>query len=105
MTLVDEGKVSLDDPVKKYLPEFADVWVAVERDAKHVLLERPKREITVRHVLSHTSGLPFRSPRNSDARRATLTVGVRTTPRHHWSIPGGRLSLLHCRHQHGGTDH
>ncbi|MBL9080750.1 MAG: beta-lactamase family protein [Planctomycetales bacterium] len=78
MTLVDEGKVSLDDPVKKYLPEFADVWVAVERDDKHMLLERPKREITVRHVLSHTSGLPFKSALETPTLDGlTLAVGTR----------------------------
>src|SRR5258708_7030553 len=32
MILVDEGKVKLDDPVEKYLPELRDVWVAVEKD-------------------------------------------------------------------------
>ncbi|MBA4017043.1 MAG: serine hydrolase [Pirellula sp.] len=61
MILVDEGKVKLDDPVEKYLPEYADAWVAVEKDAKHMLLQRPAEKITVRRVLSHTSGLPFKS--------------------------------------------
>lgn len=62
MMLVDEGKLRLDDPVAKYLPEFADVWLASERDADHVLLKRPSRPITIRDILSHTSGLPFASP-------------------------------------------
>jgi CubicO group peptidase (beta-lactamase class C family) len=61
MLLVDEGKVKLDDPVDKYLPEFRGVWVAVYRDNDSVLLKKPKRPITVRNLLSHTSGLPFRS--------------------------------------------
>ena len=61
MILVDEGKIALDDPVAKYLPEFRDLWVAAERDGEHVLLKRPKRPITVRDVLSHTSGMPFSS--------------------------------------------
>src|SRR5262249_27169955 len=34
---------------------------AVEQDKEHVLLRRPKQAITVRHILSHTSGMPFRS--------------------------------------------
>lgn len=58
MMLVDEGKVSLDDPVEKYLPEFKGQWVAVEKDKEHMLL-KPAPPITVRQVLSHTSGLPF----------------------------------------------
>jgi len=62
MMLVDEGKVNLDDPVEKYLPELKGQILAVERDADHVLLRKPAHPITVREVLSHTSGLPFSSP-------------------------------------------
>ena len=62
MMLVDEGKVKLDDPVEKYLPEFKGQMVVAERDKEHVLLRKPKHPITVRNVLSHTSGLPFASP-------------------------------------------
>lgn len=62
MMLVDEGKVQLNDPVEKYLPEFKDQWLIVEQDADHRLLKRPKHPITVRNILSHTSGLPFSSP-------------------------------------------
>jgi CubicO group peptidase (beta-lactamase class C family) len=61
MMLVDEGKVKLDDPVEKYLPEFKNQWLAVYSDKDAVLLKKPKRPITVRDVLSHTSGLPFSS--------------------------------------------
>ena len=61
MMIVDEGKVRLDDPVAKYLPEFNGQWLAVERDSNHVLLRRPKHPITVREILSHTSGMPFKS--------------------------------------------
>ena len=61
MTLVDEGKVHVDDPVERYLPEFHGQMVVAEKDDEHVLLRRPQHPITVRNVLSHTSGLPFRS--------------------------------------------
>jgi CubicO group peptidase (beta-lactamase class C family) len=61
MMLVDEGKVHLDDPVEKYLPEFQGQWLAVEHDNDHMLLRRPHHPITVREILSHTSGLPFAS--------------------------------------------
>jgi CubicO group peptidase (beta-lactamase class C family) len=61
MILVDEGKVSLDDPITKFLPEFKGQWLAAERDADHVLLKRPTAVMTVRHCMSHTSGLPFQS--------------------------------------------
>ena len=62
MMLVDEGKVSVDDPVEKYLPEFKGQMVIAEKDDEHVLLKKPKRPILVREILSHTSGLPFSTP-------------------------------------------
>ena len=43
MMLVDERKVSLDDPVEKYLPEFKGQWVIAEQGKDHVLLKKPKR--------------------------------------------------------------
>jgi len=61
MMLVDEGKVNVDDPVEKYLPEFRGQMVVAEKDDEHVLLRRPSHPITVKNVLSHTSGLPFKS--------------------------------------------
>lgn len=61
MMLVDEGKVKLDDPVEKYLPEFKGQWLTAERDNDHLLLKKPRHPITVRNILSHTSGLPFAS--------------------------------------------
>src|SRR6266700_237788 len=57
MMLVDEGKVSLDDPVTKFIPQLSKWMVAEEKDATHVLLKPVVRPVTVRHVLSHTSGL------------------------------------------------
>lgn len=61
MILVDEGKLKLDDPVEKYLPEFRGLMVAAEKDNQHLLLRRPRQPITLRQVLSHTSGMPFKS--------------------------------------------
>ncbi|MEI6518860.1 MAG: serine hydrolase domain-containing protein [bacterium] len=61
MMLVDDGKVCVDDPVEKYLPEFKSMWLSVERDDEHILLKRPSRLITVRDILSHTSGMGFMS--------------------------------------------
>ena len=61
MTLVDEGKVNVDDPVAKYLPEFNGQMVVVEKQPDRVVLEKPKHPMLVRNLLTHTSGLPFRS--------------------------------------------
>jgi len=61
MFLVDEGKIALDDPVEKYLPEFRGQMVIAEKDADHVLLRKPSHPITIRETLNHMSGLPFKS--------------------------------------------
>ena len=57
--LVEEGKISLDDPVSKYLPEFKTLWVdgGVKDDVK--TLNKAKTALTVRMVLNHTGGFPF----------------------------------------------
>jgi len=78
MMLVDEGKVNLDDPVEKYLPEFCGQMVVAERDEEHVLLRRPKHPITVRNILSHTSGLPFSSALEGPLDRFPLCARVRS---------------------------
>ena len=61
MMLVDEKKVSLDDPVEKYLPEFKLVWVVAEQGKEYTVLKKPNRAPTVRDCLRHTSGMPFGS--------------------------------------------
>ena len=62
MMLVDEGKLDLNDPVEKYLPEFKAQSVAVPQENGQVLLKKPDRCITIKHLLSQTSGLPFMTP-------------------------------------------
>ena len=57
MMLVDEGKISLDDPVTRFIPPLEKWMVVEEKDSSHVLLKPLVRPVTVRHVLSHTSGL------------------------------------------------
>lgn len=61
MMLVDEGKITLNDPVEKHLPEFRGQMVVVERDGEHLLLRKPSHPVTIREILSHMSGLPFKS--------------------------------------------
>jgi CubicO group peptidase (beta-lactamase class C family) len=57
MMLVDEGKLGLDDPVIKYIPQLSKWMVVEEKDDSHILLKPPVRPVTIRHLLSHTSGL------------------------------------------------
>ena len=80
LMLVDEGKIALDDPVEKYLPEFKGQRVAPPKPDSKAEAKGKKKEqaakavvpavtesqptvhpITIREVLSHVSGLPFKS--------------------------------------------
>ena len=63
MTLYEEGKFSLDDPLSKYAPEFADMTVFTGVDEKGGLITEPlDRPITIRDITRHTAGFP----RNAD---------------------------------------
>lgn len=67
--LVEEGKIKLDDPVSKYLPEFKTLWVK-EFDQNGVrLLKKAKNVLTVRMVMNHTGGFPFEIPAKSGSVR------------------------------------
>jgi CubicO group peptidase (beta-lactamase class C family)/pimeloyl-ACP methyl ester carboxylesterase len=57
MILVDEGRVSIDDNVEKYLPEFRGQMVVASRTKDTVTLKKPQRPIKIRDLLTHTSGL------------------------------------------------
>ena len=61
MQLVEQGKIALDDPAAKYLPELADLKVIESFDATTGAYKvRPaSRPATVRHFLTHTSGLAY----------------------------------------------
>jgi CubicO group peptidase (beta-lactamase class C family) len=61
MILVDEGKLKLDDEVAKYLPKWKDPLVISKFNEADASFEtRPaKRPITIRHLLTHTSGIGY----------------------------------------------
>ncbi len=63
MMLVEDGKLSLEDPVSRYVPAFADVKVGVEQPDENgkpaLVLEPVKRAITIEDLLRHTSGLTY----------------------------------------------
>ena len=57
--LVEEGKITLDDPVSKYLPEFNTLWVNGGESNGVKTLIKAKNALTVRMCLNHTGGFPF----------------------------------------------
>lgn len=59
LRLVEDGKLSLDDPVSKYIPSFGNVKVFAGGTADVPILKDPDSPITVRQLLNHTSGIPY----------------------------------------------
>lgn len=58
LMLMEEGKIRLMDPVSKFIPEFKEMKVAVQKDGEsQTQLIAAEREITVRDLLTHSSGL------------------------------------------------
>jgi CubicO group peptidase (beta-lactamase class C family) len=76
--LVEEGKLSIDDPVSKYLPEFENLWVRVEKTDSTMVLHKAKNVLTVRMVMNHTGGFPFEaSVKRRDVRGGGWSGGAR----------------------------
>jgi CubicO group peptidase (beta-lactamase class C family) len=92
MMLLEDGHFLLDDPLAKFIPEFADQKVGVENDGKLDLVP-VKRAITIQDLLRHTSGITYehtgnglvqqlyqqsrvRSRKISNAEHAALVAGM-----------------------------
>lgn len=75
--LVEEGRISLDDPVSKYLHEFKELWVLAEEKDGVRILRKAKNVLTVRMVLNHTGGFPFEcSAKRRDVRGGGWSGGA-----------------------------
>ena len=59
MMLFEEGKFRLGDPVRRYIPEFADLKVAVGWSPDGPVLEELDHPITIRELMTHTAGLAY----------------------------------------------
>jgi CubicO group peptidase (beta-lactamase class C family) len=58
MTLVEEGKLALNDPVSRYIPAFERTTVATRSDTGRVTMPA-RRRITIRDLLTHTAGISY----------------------------------------------
>lgn len=76
----DEGKLSINDPVEKYLPEFKNQWMIEEKTAEKITLVKPPRPITLRDLLTHTSGLSDVPPPRADCSLAELVMAYSQQP-------------------------
>ena len=60
LTLLDDGKIALDDPVAKYIPEIAGMQVITEiKDGQIVATEPQNPAMTLRHLFTYTAGLGY----------------------------------------------
>jgi len=62
MMLQEEGKLFLSDPVENHLPEFRGQLMIEARDGDKLTLRKPSRAITIRDLLTHTSGMRTQPP-------------------------------------------
>ncbi len=80
MMLLQDGKIKLDDPVSKFIPSFADVKVGVEKkgaDGTPTLdLVAPNRPMTVKDLMTHTSGVTYGFYGDSLVRKAYRAANI-----------------------------
>src|SRR5260370_23758090 len=78
--LIEEGKLSLDDPIAKYIPSFANVKVGVEKKAEDgtatLELVPPNRSPTVLDLMRHTSGITYGFYGDSLVRKAYKAADI-----------------------------
>lgn len=60
--LVEDGRISLDDPVSKYIPEFKTLWITDGSTTDVRRLTKAKNTLTIRMCMNHTGGFPFELP-------------------------------------------
>jgi CubicO group peptidase (beta-lactamase class C family) len=103
MMCVEEGKLSIDDPVEKHLPEFRNQWLIAEKSPARAVVVKPKRPVTVKDLLTHTSGLTSNSPLDKAAldtltlREAVITYALtplRFEPGSEWSYCNPGINTL-----------
>jgi hypothetical protein len=91
--------IKIDDPVETHLAEFKNLWLLDEEKDGQRILKRPSRKITLKDLLTHTSGVP-----NTSAPRAHTTLGeavaqtsqqpLRFEPGSKWSYSNSGINTL-----------
>ena len=99
LILFEEGRFNLDDPVAKYLPELKDMKVWAGGTQESPKLEPLKRPITIKHLLTHTSGLIYDFAGDDELTKLWRSKEL-------WTGPGltnfiSKLGQLPLKHQPG----
>jgi CubicO group peptidase (beta-lactamase class C family) len=98
LVLFEEGRFDLDDPIERYLPELKGMKVWAGGTQLEPKLEELKRPITIKHLLTHTSGLMYDWDQDE--------LGKTWAAADLWSGPGlsefvAKLGKLPLKHQPG----
>jgi len=99
LMLLEEGRFNLDDPVEKYLPELKDMKVMTGGTADAPQLEPLKRAVSIKHLLTHTSGLIYDFAGGDEITKLYQRAEL-------WSGPGlndfvAKVGKLPLKHQPG----
>jgi CubicO group peptidase (beta-lactamase class C family) len=105
MILADEEKLSPDDDVAKYLPEFSGQMIASEKGKDTVVLKKPARPVKLRDLLTHTGGIaPYPTgvddvylKRNRTLAETTLAAALRPLqfePGSQWAYSNSGIDTL-----------
>src|SRR5690348_17047273 len=88
MMLVEEGRVALDEPVHKYIPEWKDLGVFVAGTAPNFLTRPPARPMQIVDLLRHTSGLTYGLQQRSNVDAAYRELKIAEV------VPGETLDTM-----------
>ncbi|MDI4232918.1 serine hydrolase [Bradyrhizobium sp. Arg237L] len=107
MMLVEEGKLQLVSPVSAFLPEFKEVKVGVEKandgtGKPELVLEPPRREMTIHDLLRHTSGLTYGQFGDSLVKQAYRSANI-GAPGESLAAVVSKLAQLPLAYQPGTT--
>ena len=99
LMLMEDGKFNLDDPIANYIPELKDMRVWTGGTAEAPQTEPLKRPITIKHLLTHTSGLQYDFIGDDELSKMWRKADL-------WTGPGldgfiKKLSKLPLKHQPG----
>ena len=94
LTLAEEGKLSLSDPITRWLPEMADMQVLVDPAGPLDRTVPARRAITVDDLMTHRSGLAYSVSVTGPIARAYDRVSLRQD-QDHWLAEVAELPLVH----------
>lgn len=103
MTFFEEGRFQLDDPVARFLPEFADTPVWIEGEGGDMRTEPPAEPMKIWHLLTHTAGLVYGARNDTPVGALCRARGINFSNRNEGSLAETvrRLAEIPLRWQPG----